>query len=67
MTASFGVSQAVADAFVSAGHSAVCRFDRNGSRRVSLDGGRETDMRAAMRKIEATLTKERAWPWQHRE
>lgn len=47
--------QQVLDAWARLGRTYAVRVDRNGSRKVSLDGQRETNMATAMRRIERTL------------
>ena len=47
--------QVAFDAWVRLGHTYTVRVDRNGSRKVSLNGERETNMASAMRRIERAL------------
>lgn len=41
--------------FVALGHTVAIRRDRNGSRKISIDGGREKNTRDAMAFIEKVL------------
>ena len=53
---SYDCQNRIADAYRWAGGAVAVRINRNGSRRVSIDGGRETDVRTAMRRLEQWLT-----------
>lgn len=54
---SYSCQNLIAEAYRWAGGMVAVRMNRNGSRRVSIDGERETDVSRAMRRLEAwTLT-----------
>lgn len=52
--------EALAQAYEARGGSVLVRKDRNGSRRVSIDGKKETSMDAAMRFLESHYSIDKA-------